>query len=489
MAPAENGGGRPGGPAGLSPSGALVGRVLGSSYRILRRLAVGGMATVFEAEHVRLGRHVAVKVLGRDLDHDDTALARFVREAEIVSQLAHPHIVSVLDFDVTAEGERYLVLELLEGKSVEQLLEEEKRLPLLQGVHLALQMASGLSAAHRAGIVHRDLKPANIFVVDAPGEGLFVKLLDFGISKTSQRSPRLTGARELLGTPEYMAPEQARGHSCSVDARADVYALGLVTYEMLTGHQPFFADDIATVLHKVIAFEAPRASSIASRVPSTVDSVLARALAKRRDDRFASVLDFADSLADAAGCARLHASTRPAVADNGAKPPAQVGPHERVLDGCRGMETARTARQAHVVRPTPLEHRLVASIERARTALESGAIAEAVGHAESALVSVASAGDPTAFALVKRSEALLERVYRKRLGPKERIIVVEHAPSAERRNLSPRTAFLLSRLEGGVTVEEALDIAAMPRLDVLRSLVHLSASGAIRLVAPVQRRL
>ena len=446
----------------------LVGQVLGGSYRVLRRLAEGGMATVFEAEHVRLGRRVAVKVLGRHLDHDDNAVARFVREADVVSQLTHPHIVSVLDFDVTAEGEPYLVLELLDGKSLEQLLEDERPRPLFQAVHLALQIASGLTAAHRAGIVHRDLKPANVFVVDAPGEGLFVKLLDFGISKAARRSPRLTGDRQLLGTPEYMAPEQARGDSHEVDARADIYALGLVTYEMLTGEQPFFADDIAMVLRKVATFEPPPASSLAPGVPASVDAVLARALAKRRKDRFDSVLKFADALADAAKCAaRSHAAAVPAAGANLVKSQKNGKGAEHELGASAPC--------------------LVAQIERARLALDRGATAEAVGHAESALLWVESARDPAAMDVIKRSQLLLERIYGQRLEPKDRLIVVEQAPRADRWNVSPSMAFLLSRLEGGVTVEEAVDMAAMPRLQALRALVNLAASGAIRLVAPARR--
>ena len=466
------------------------------------------MATVFEAEHVRLGRRVAVKVLGPHLDHDDVALARFTREAEIVSQLSHPHIVSVLDFDVTAQGQPYLVLELLEGKALDQLLDEERYLTVRQATDLALQMASGLAAAHRAGIIHRDLKPGNVFVVDAAGEGLFVKLLDFGISKTAQHRPRLTRACQLVGTPEYMSPEQASGETHLVDERADLYALGLVTYEMVTGDQPFFADDVSSVLRKVMSFTPPRASSVAPWVPKSIDGVLARALAKRPEDRFGSALEFADALADAAGCDRLHASaglsTSPVHSLGAYRTSASAAcgdslgfaralrpsavtrakprhPRSRLRSPPCGR-TDRLARAAEAPYTRPARH-LVASIERVRVALQSGAIAEAVEHAESALQWVASASDPATLSLAKRSEALFERVYRQRLGPKERLIVVEHALSSERLNLSPRTAFLLSRLEGGVTVEEALDVAAMPRLDALRALVHLAASGAIRLVA------
>jgi hypothetical protein len=246
--------------------------------------------------------------------------------------------------------------------------------------------------------------------------------------------------------------------------------------------------------------------------------VLARALAKRPEDRFGSALEFADALAGATGCDRLHASAglpvqlrTPPVESHGAfgaSARAGCGGSLGFARGARSSSAVTRAKPRHPwlahaaevfpvpndaprakapARRSPAPDGLVVRIERARQALESGAIAEAVGHTESALEWVASASDPMTFALAKRSEALFERVYRQRLGPKDRLIVVELELSSERLNLSPRTAFLLSRLEGGVTVEEALDVAAMPRLDALRALVHLAASGAIRLVAPGSR--
>src|SRR5882724_12405174 len=161
----------------------LIGETLRGTYRVLRTLDQGGMGLVFEAEHARLRRRVAVKVLARHLASDTHALARFNREAEIITQLEHPHIVQVLDFDTTEQGEPYIVMELLKGESLSARLERDGCLTIADSARIVQQVASGLFAAHQADIVHRDLKPANIFLTEMVGQGLRVKLLDFGISK------------------------------------------------------------------------------------------------------------------------------------------------------------------------------------------------------------------------------------------------------------------------------------------------------------------
>src|SRR6187455_2611697 len=167
-------------PPGSHP---LLGTTIRGTYRILRTLDQGGMGMVFEAEHVRLKRRVAVKVLAQHLAKDAHALARFNREAEIISQLQHPHVGQVSDFDTTEAGEPYLVMELLSGESLASRLDRERCLPVADALAIAYQVSAGLAAAHAANIVHRDLKPANIFLTQVPDGGILVKLLDFGISK------------------------------------------------------------------------------------------------------------------------------------------------------------------------------------------------------------------------------------------------------------------------------------------------------------------
>ncbi len=274
----------------------LIGQILGGAYRVLRQLDAGGMGMVYEAEHVRLRRPLAVKIMAGHLSQDQNALARFHREAEIISQLEHPHIVQVVDFDTTPAGQPFLVMELLRGRSLESRL-ELGMLPIAEAVLIATQAAAGLNAAHRRDIVHRDLKPANVFLLD--GDETFVKLLDFGISKRTGHSRGLTGEFDILGTPDYMAPEQALGRTAMVDQRGDQFALAVITYEMLTGKLPFAADEVMEVLQRVIRDEPTPPSVLRPEVPAAIDEVLLHALAKRPEERFPTIADFADALAAA----------------------------------------------------------------------------------------------------------------------------------------------------------------------------------------------
>jgi serine/threonine protein kinase len=372
------------------------GRSLGGTYRLTRLLDAGGMGTVFEAEHLRLRRKVAVKLLPPELVSKPELLDRFRLEAEIVSQLEHPHIVTVLDFDVTERGEPYLVLELLHGETLEKRIDREGPLPLEDVVGITTQVASALSASHRAAVVHRDLKPSNIFLVDAPGESAFVKLLDFGISKKLGTQRRITRDHILVGTPEYMAPEQAIGRDELVGPRSDQYALAVVAYEMLTGWQPFIHEDIRVVLGRVASLEVPPASSVAAGVPADVDRVLARALEKDEAKRFGDILEFSSEFAWAACGRRSSWSCSPQTTP----PPSNVRPHRVALN----------------------------------------------------------------FA-----ERLGQRLYVNVLTP------VRGHPA------SPRAAFILSRIDDGMTVNDLLDVASMPRDEALSWLAQLVSCGAARL--------
>src|SRR5262245_21923742 len=277
----------------------LIGKTLRGTYLIQETLDQGGMGMVFVAEHVRLRRKVAVKVLAKHLVNDQQALARFHREAEIISQLNHPSIVQVVDFDATDDGEPYLVMELLSGESLEACLDRERQLPPADAVGSTVQTASGLAAAHNANIVHRDLKPGNVFLMRVPGEGVFVKLLDFGISKRAGAPRGLTGEFDILGTPDYMAPEQASGRTAQVDHRGDQFALAVITYQMLTGALPFAGNNVMEVLQRVL-HDAPSApSSINEALPKHLDDVLLKALSKDPALRYLSISGFAQDLAQA----------------------------------------------------------------------------------------------------------------------------------------------------------------------------------------------
>ncbi|MFY0575165.1 serine/threonine-protein kinase [Cystobacter fuscus] len=251
-----------------------VGSVLRGTYEITSLLGKGGMGAVYLARHRRLpGKQVAVKVLRGGADLSPEQYARFRREAEIASRLGHPNIVEVLDFDTLEDGTPFLVMEYLRGESLEQRLERGP-LTLEETMSLTRQIGSGLTAAHRAGVVHRDLTPANVWLVPMElggSAGTRVKLLDFGISKMLDSQTIQTQDSVLMGTPQYMAPEQAMGRNSTVDARTDLFALGCIVYEMLSGRSPFEGEDngILQVIDRIIHSQPEPLMLLRPGCPST----------------------------------------------------------------------------------------------------------------------------------------------------------------------------------------------------------------------------
>jgi serine/threonine protein kinase len=274
-----------------------AGRVLADTYRIVRPIAAGGMGEVYLAEHERLPGRFAVKVLHRDLTNDPDALSRFRCEAEIMAGLRHPNIVQVIDFNVTPDGTPYLVMELVEGTDLSAFLRDGQRLGPEQVARMIHQIASALEAAHARGVVHRDLKPENIMRLSLEGQEDFIKVVDFGISKTRQL--RITADAAILGTPQFMSPEQAQGRREEIDHRTDQFALAALTYMLLTGREPFRGDTAVTILYQVVHQDPDPLGRWVDWPCRRVDKVVRRGMSKDRDDRYPSVMDFARALDEA----------------------------------------------------------------------------------------------------------------------------------------------------------------------------------------------
>jgi serine/threonine-protein kinase len=270
----------------------MIGAVLGGSYEVVRMVGEGGMGRVYEARHQRLpSRRFAVKMLHPDLARQPDVMTRFQREAEASSVLSHPNVVEVFDVSSSQDGRPYIVAELLQGEEMGNHLERVGKMPVAAAAHVLRQICAALGAAHGAGIVHRDVKPENVFL---SGDGTQVKVLDFGISKVGDNKDGLTKTGTVMGTPDYMAPEQARGDK--VDARADIYAAGAILYRAVTGHKPFEGLDPMATLTAVLTQEPPRPSEVNPQVPLALELVIQRAMAKNPAERFQSMDELAAAL-------------------------------------------------------------------------------------------------------------------------------------------------------------------------------------------------
>jgi hypothetical protein len=267
----------------------FVGTTLADNYQILRIVGEGGMGRVYEARHTRLGRkRFAIKVLHAEYARQPDVVARFQREAEAASGIAHPNVVDVYDVHHTEDGRPYLVGEFLEGEELGRYLSRFGKLTLEQAIPIVRQVCRALGAAHARGVVHRDMKPENVFLVGDSQHPL-VKVIDFGISKTEDgSSTQLTRTGMIMGTPSYMAPEQARGDK--VDARADIYAVGAILYRALTGRKPFDADDPSVIVTQVLTQDPPRPRSLNPAIPQALELVIQHAMAKDADTSGPSLL-------------------------------------------------------------------------------------------------------------------------------------------------------------------------------------------------------
>lgn len=259
---------------GVPPSGVtkvaegLLGQTIDQRYRVDSLLGEGGMGLVYRVTHTRLNKPLAMKVLRRENTRDPEVLARFRREAESASNIGNRHIIDISDFGELSDGSTYFIMECLDGLDLIDAIDSVDRMPEERALHIAIQVSRALGAAHDAGIIHRDLKPENVFLIRRDGVDDFVKVLDFGIAKVGNGPNRLTRAGEVLGTPHYMSPEQCEGED--VDHRTDIYALGVLLYEMVTGHVPHDADTMMGILTKHM-YEEPIPPKI--RVPHVSDDL------------------------------------------------------------------------------------------------------------------------------------------------------------------------------------------------------------------------
>jgi serine/threonine-protein kinase len=291
---------------------ARIGKVLDSRYRLVERLAAGGMGVVYRAERVGLARQVAVKFLHRSSASVPGHRARFEREAAAMSRVTHPNLVSIIDFGST-DGVPYLVMDYHPGVSLRRAL-KAGAMEGRRAVFIARQILAGIGSAHASGVVHRDLKPGNVLLVGSPGEDL-VKILDFGVAKLLEGdggpSDLSAVAGYVLGTPEYMSPEQARVER--IDQRSDIYAVGVLLYEMVTGRLPFQAEGDLAILHKHIE-ETPRAPrAFCPEISPELEAATMCALEKARERRWQSAAEFSKALAAVPeGGAALQAADLPA---------------------------------------------------------------------------------------------------------------------------------------------------------------------------------
>jgi serine/threonine-protein kinase len=279
-----------------------VGQAIGN-YRITAKLGEGGMGVVFLAEHPVIGRRAALKAIHPEFASNAEVVGRFVNEARAISQIGHDHIVEVTDFGRGPQGDFYFIMEYLQGESLADVIAREAPLAPERALSIAAQVADALGASHAHGVIHRDLKPENVFLTTRGHRRDFVKVVDFGIaelvSDAGARARRAAGG-PVAGTPYYMSPEQCQGLP-ELDGRADVYALGVMLFEMLTGKLPFGGDTVNEILRKHVSMPPPSARSIVRGLPEGVDAVLQRALAKDPAYRFATMEDLRAALVAPAG--------------------------------------------------------------------------------------------------------------------------------------------------------------------------------------------
>jgi serine/threonine-protein kinase len=284
---------------GTSPSADLVGSIIADRYNVIRKLGQGGMGQVYLVEHVKMGRKSALKVMHPGMVKDVDAITRFNREAANASRISHPNVAAVYDFGETADGVIYLAMEFVDGPTLTKIIEEAGGLPLKRAGEIARQTADALAVAHDLGIVHRDLKPDNIMIGKTRSGDDLVKVVDFGIAKSGNAAQKVTKTGNIVGTPDYMSPEQLAGDT--LDYRSDIYSLGLVTFNMLTNTLPFPSDSPQESMIMRLTDKPKTLAEMRPDVnwPADVQAVMDKALERRAAARYQAATDFARDLSRA----------------------------------------------------------------------------------------------------------------------------------------------------------------------------------------------
>jgi eukaryotic-like serine/threonine-protein kinase len=327
----------------------LLGQTLAGKYRIDERLSEGGMGTVYRGTHVMMDKTVAVKVLRTSLAADEKIVARFSREARAASRINHPHALSVTDFGEDENGIVFLVMEYLHGQTLKQVIRNEGPMALSRVVEIIKQVGGALDEAHGQGVVHRDLKSDNIMLITATS-GDYAKVLDFGIAKIKERDgeydPCLTSPDLVIGTPQYMSPEQC-SQAPDIDARSDIYSLGVIIFEMLVGHVPFTGESPTVIMLKHMQHPPPSITDERSDVPAAVGSVVNKALQKRPEHRYETVGELVEDLTIAAGMEQA------VVAPNGGRVAAPSGAAALIAEDDEDEETLVRRRYTRPMEPAP----------------------------------------------------------------------------------------------------------------------------------------
>ena len=292
------------------PAGVVVGETLAGKYLVDRVLGAGGMGVVVQATHMMLNTRVAMKFLLPQYAHDQRIVTRFLREARAAVSIKNRHVASVIDIGTLESGSPYIVMEYLEGSDLGVVIDAELKLEPTRAARFLLQACQGLASAHAGNVVHRDIKPGNLFITRDVDGSEQVKILDFGISKSGGELTDLTSTGAIMGSPTYMPPEQMRS-TRNVDHRADIWSLGVVGFEMLTGRLPYEAETMTELVAMVIEHDPPRVRMLRPDVSEALDEAIAGALVKNPDKRYANVAEFAQALANAVGDASAQdAATR-----------------------------------------------------------------------------------------------------------------------------------------------------------------------------------